>query len=211
MSYLDVYDDAKASRGSGVANGDYVLRITGWEPKCRGKEGKSETPYVQVSLAVYTTTAGEVVPEFKFTQAFFIYPRPTETSGQKTARLIQFGKLKQLMFTVKGREIPRDEFDALLTDASEFIGEMVSGRLAWVKQFKDRSRSQIEIDRYFMPELKDGKFVDWEGKNVGEFSVAVLSKNIRENLAGDNMSGGATSKIAQSASVSNDVDDEIPF
>lgn len=209
--FLDGYDDAKASRGSGLANGDWILRVTGWDPKSRGKEGKSAFPYVDVAFAVYADTDGEAGPEFNFRQSFFIYPRPEgETTGQKTARQISLGRLKQLMFSITKRELTKEEFAAMLSDKSEWLNEQVGARMAWTKRYKDPSKSEISVDRYFVAEPSDGKFVDWEGKAVGPYSEGALAKSIRESLFNTSQSGGG-SKIAERALTSVDMGDEIPF
>lgn len=209
--FLDDYEGAKASRSSGVGNGDYFAIIKGWDSEYRGKDGTANK-FVRVAFAIFSNVDGEVVPEFEFQQAFWIYPKDGETPGQKTARQIQLGALKQLMFTVHKREIPREEFKALLDDASEFVSENVGVRLAWCKRYKDPTKSEPRVDRYFSTEREGDILVDWEGKPVGEFSEAVLSKSNRENLFNNSAASAGGSKIATSADMGQaDLDDEIPF
>lgn len=208
--FLDDYEEARASRGSGLQNGDWIARIVGWEAKSRGKDGTAKFPYVDVGFSIYANLDGEPGPEFKFRQSFFIYPRPEgETPGQKQARQIALGRLKQLMFSITGRELSKEEFAAMLAEKSEWIDEQIGVRLAWTKRYKDPSKSEISVDRYFCANPKDGKFVDWEGKAIGPFSEAVLAKSIRESLFNGSSSGG--SQIAQRAMASADLDDEVPF
>lgn len=214
MSNLDYgdYEEGKASGGGGLSNGDYLFKITGWTREYRGKDGKADQPCVFVTFQAYSDLDGIPTANSSYSKAFFIYRRQGETEGQAMGRKIALGALKQLMFSVKGRELDAAEFDAMLGDPTEWINQLVGVRVAWTRRYKDPSKSELTFDRFFCADAKDGQFVMFNGNPIGEFSEARLSKRTRESLM--NGSGGGGSSIAQRAYAggsTSDDDDEIPY
>ena len=209
------FAESKAAGGGGLSNGDYLFKITGWSHNYRGKEGKSSSPFVNVALSGYADLNGQPVSNSSYSKAFFVYPRQGETEGQATARRIALGQLKQLMFSVKGREMDQVEFESTLQDPTEWINELVGGRVAWTRRYSDPTKSELSWDRFFKAESNDGVYTMFDGNPIGVFSEARLSKRIRESLT--SAAGASGSMIAQQAaaqlrgSPARDLDDEIPF
>jgi hypothetical protein len=207
------FAESRASVGGGLVNGDYIFKITSWSHMYRGKDGTSSSPFVNVSFQGYQDIDGHPVSNSSYNKGFFVYPRAGETEGQAVSRRIALGALKQLMFSVKGREMDQVEFETLLQDPTEWINELVGARVAWVRRYNDPSKTELAYDRYFKPLATDGVFTMYDGNPIGVYSEARLGKRIRDNLMGSGPAPSGGSNIAAAAAQANrDLDmDSVPF
>ena len=212
---FDDYDEISASRGSGFTNGDYIVKITAWNPNYMGRDGQAKKESLSVGFEVYANTDGVSVPKFDFNHNFFIYEgQGSETPGYAINRQISMRLLKQLMFSIEGRELTKDEFVAMLSNRSHWLTQLVGARIVWTERYASPSvkkdptykpKANITVDRYFKPQPVEGKMVGYDGKAVGEYSEAYLTKSNREALFNSNK---ATVTKSFTSPV---VDDEIPF
>lgn len=207
--FASEYDDAKASGGGGLPNGDHLWKITSVEYQY--KTDKMTTSAIRIGLSLYSDLDGNDLTSSDFDTAF-VYFRPgkDETDGQRKARMANLGRLKQLVFSFYGKEVEVSEFEEAL-QSQDMINEIVGIRTAWITRYNDPSKSTLHFDKFFVGKKIDGEYQTFDGKLVGEYTDTSLSKYARDRLfvAGQNQSSGSYDNTGSTAP--DDLDDEIPF